>query len=192
MREDQRFATGTFRSIPDAGGLVYRYTVQDIPTYRDGRKRFRPDRVFVRIEPEPVSPLSQEEQRKNAQSGWNLRHDPTEKKFEISGLRCAVAKWKLPLVSYFCRVRGTGADPDADPEVLTLRYFPESAPPFVLIQADYTSPRYGKTHLWWQVWTSDISHALEIDNAIWNLLSEWNLPTETEARDTSEQGHNHD
>jgi hypothetical protein len=166
------------------------YGPQDVPTTQDGEKRFWPDRVFVRVEPQHVSPLSQEDQRKNAKNGWNLRHDPTEKKFEIAGLRCAEPKWKLPLVSYFCRARGTAADPDADPEVLTLTYFPESAPPFVLIQADYGSPRYGKTHLYWQVWTSDISHALEIDSAIWNLLSEWNLSTETNAKhNVAEQGH---
>jgi hypothetical protein len=158
------------------------YKLSDIPTNRDGTKWFQPDRVFVRVEPEPVSPFSAEEQQKLAQTGWNLRHDVTEKKFEIAGLRCAVPKWKVRPVSYFCRARGTDADPDADPEVLSLRYFPEKAPPFVLIQADYRAPRYGKTHLYWQVWTSDVSHALEIDRAIWKLLSEWNLANETQAK----------
>jgi hypothetical protein len=158
------------------------YGPEDIPTNRDGTKRFWPDRVFVRIEPEHVSTLSQEDQRKNAQVGWDMRHDPTEKKFEIDGLRCAVPKFKISPASYFCRAPGTAADPDADPEVLTLRYFPESAPPFVLIQANYRSPRFGKTHVYWQVWTSDISHALEIDSAIWKSLSEWNLLPTPEAQ----------
>jgi hypothetical protein len=110
-----------------------------------------------------------------------MRHDPTEKKFEIDGLRCSVPKW-MTSGAYFCRAPGAAADPDADPEVLTLKYFPNSAAPFILIQANYRSPRYGKTHLYWQVWTSNISHALEIDGAIWKTLSEWNLLPTPEAQ----------
>lgn len=154
--------------------------VHDIPTYRDGTKRFTLDRVFVRIEPEHVSTLSPEDQRKIAKMGWDERHDVTLKKFEIAGLRCTIPKWNIPPVSNWCRAPGTAADPDADPEVLSLSYFPEGAPPFVLIQADYGSPKYGKTHLYWQVWTSDISHALEIDGAIWKLISEWNISARKE------------
>jgi hypothetical protein len=157
------------------------YRPEDIPTFRDGTKRFWPDRVFVRIEPEHVNTLSPEEQRKGAQLGWDMRHDPTEKKFEIDGLRCSVPKW-MTSGAYFCRAPGAAADPDADPEVLTLKYFPNSAAPFILIQANYRSPRYGKTHLYWQVWTSNISHALEIDGAIWKTLSEWNLLPTPEAQ----------
>jgi hypothetical protein len=166
------------------------YRAQDIPTSQDGTKLFQPDRVFVRIEPEHVSTLSPQDQRKSAQLSWIARHDATEKKFEIAGLRCTVPKWNIPPVSYLCRAPGAAADPDADPEVLSLRYFPESAPPFVLIQANYRSPKYGKTHLYWQVWTSDIAHALEIDGAIWNLISEWNIltPKETDQHE-AEQGH---
>jgi hypothetical protein len=165
------------------------YRPQDIPTFRDGTKRFWPDRVFVRIEPEHVNTLSPEEQRKGAQLGWDMRHDPTEKKFEVNGLRCSVPKW-MTSGAYFCRAPGGAADPDADPEVLTLKYFPNSATPFILVQANYRSPRYGKTHLYWQVWTSDIAHALEIDSAIWKSLSEWNLATEAQAgHHAVEQGH---
>lgn len=48
------------------------YRLQDIPTYKDGTKRFWPDRVWVRIEPEHVSTLSPEEQQKNAEIGQSL------------------------------------------------------------------------------------------------------------------------
>jgi hypothetical protein len=51
----------------------------------------------------------------------------------------------------------------------------ESKTPFVWIDAEYRSMRYGGLHVCWNVWTLDLAHALDIDQAIWRSIAEWNL-----------------
>ena len=57
--------------------------------------------------------------------------------------------------------------------------------PFLLLQANYRSSHYGGIHVYWQVWTSDLAHGRDIDQAIWNSLTDWNLldaPAQTAQR----------
>jgi hypothetical protein len=47
--------------------------------------------------------------------------------------------------------------------------------PFYQLEGDYESPHYGGIRIYWNVWTLDVAHGRDIDQAIWNSLAEWNL-----------------
>jgi hypothetical protein len=152
-----------------SGNWSQGYRPEDIPIV-GGRKDFEPDVVTVRIEREMPSKLSVEEQQRIDQERWEgLQYDSTERR-EIGGLTCFVPKGWGPVLG-FCSGRRTASDPD----VTALRYRKDSAIPFVLLLADYRSSRHGGIHVYWKVWTSDVSHVLDIDSAIWKSIEDWNL-----------------
>jgi hypothetical protein len=145
------------------------YKPGDIPIV-GGKRDFEPDIVTVRIEREVPSKISIQEQQGLDQERWEgLQYDSTEKR-EMGGLTCFVPNGWGPALG-FCSGHRTISDPD----VTALRYRKDSATPFVLLLADYRSSRHGGIHVHWQVWTSDVSHVLDIDAAIWNSIEEWNL-----------------
>jgi len=145
------------------------YKPEDIPIV-GGNKDFEPDVVTVRIEREIRSNLSEEEQQRLDQERWKgLQYDSTERR-EIGGLTCFVPKGWGPVLG-FCSGRRTTSDPD----VTALRYRKDSAIPFILLLADYRSSRHGGIHVYWNVWTSDVSHVLDFDAAIWKSIEDWNL-----------------
>ena len=140
------------------------YKREDVPP------DLRPDRVVVRIDREFPSPLSAEDQRKIEQIGqeYHLR-DLQGGAREIAGLTCIVPK--IPYYAWFsCSGPRSG-----DSKLVKLRFTQENAH-FVLILADYASSRYGGVHVFWKALTSDISHWRNIDDEMWRLLTDWNLP----------------
>jgi hypothetical protein len=145
------------------------YKPEDVPIV-GGKKEFQTDAVTVRIEREIPSKLSvADQQRFDRVRREGLQHDSTERR-EIGGLTCFVPEGWGPVWGY-C----SGSRTKADPDVTELRYRKDSAIPFVLLLADYPSSRHGGIHVYWQVWTSDVSHVLDIDAAIWKSIEEWDL-----------------
>jgi hypothetical protein len=145
------------------------YKPEDVPIV-GGNKQFQPDIVTVRIEREIPSKLSVEEQQRWDQGRREgLQYHSTERR-EMGGLTCFVPEGQGPEWG-FCY----GSRTKADPDVTELRYRKDSGIPFVLLLADYPSSRHGGIHMYSQVWTSDVSHALDIDAAIWKSIEDWNL-----------------
>jgi len=144
------------------------YQPADVPVV-GGNKEFMPDVVTVRIEPQVPSTLSEEDQRKIDQ----MTADSSQQNYigtrEIGGLTCLVPKPAITFFSCSSSRPGTGAG------VVRLRYRDYANTPFVLLQAGYLSPRYGGIQVYWTAWTLDVSHALEIDAAIWKSIEAWNL-----------------
>lgn len=114
------------------------------------------------------SRLTPEEQQEVDQLLWKSRHNESEPKFEVGPLTCLEK-------SSYCYGNGTKTDPDVPR--FTYHKYPFTS--FVLLQGDYPSSRYGRIHVYWQTWTSDISHGLDINEAIWKTLAEWNLLNNT-------------
>ena len=143
------------------------YKPEDIPT-SNGEKEFRPDVVTVRIEREPPNNLSNEEQEKVQKLLLTNREQDFAGAQNIGDLTCDVRNG----YGHYCfghRIRG-------EPDVTRFRYLQYTRiPSFVRIDADYESTHYGKVHVYWWVWTSNVSHALEIDAAIWKTMEEWNI-----------------
>jgi hypothetical protein len=152
------------------------YKPEDIPNEPGGsRKMFRPDSVWVRVEPEQPSTLSPDEEKKVAQMVWEYRHLDNEGTFESGGLTCPIPKLQQP---YLCYGAGTKTDPD----VPIFMYDKYKFTPFVRLKGDYPSSKYGRIHIYWSTWTSDMSHGIDIDKAVWRTLAEWNLLPEAETQ----------
>jgi hypothetical protein len=147
------------------------YKPQDIPII-GGNRQFQPDVVTVRIEPESRSKLPVEDQQKVNQLIREAQERDSAGTREIGGLTCFVPKTSG-------RTDCFGPRSNGDPDVTKLHYYTYSSTSFVLLQADYSSSRYGRLHVYWQTWTSDVSHALDIDAAIWESIEEWNLLNNT-------------
>jgi hypothetical protein len=148
------------------------YNPNDVPL-AGGKKAFLPDAVTVRVEREPPSKLSTEEQRGMDQIGAKHWNDLPNKR-EIGGWICG--RYFMPRDpntkgGWTCHGQRAPSDPD------TIRVETKSykSSPFVLLDADYESSHYGGIHVYWMVWTLDVAHARDIDQAIWNSLTEWNL-----------------
>jgi len=145
------------------------HNVVDISNVSGNLKSFRPDRVWVRIEPERPSQLSPAEQEQfNEARGKALQRESVGTR-EIGGLTCFVSNYAG--VKHFCS--GHRSPTDLDTTTVTLKF--DASTSFVLIQADYPSLRYGCVHIYWQAWTSDASHWRDIEEAIWNHVADWNL-----------------
>jgi hypothetical protein len=176
------------RSIADLPSVPYLYFViqgdwsgvynpQDIPL-ENGNRQFQPDAVTVRVEREPPSTLSVDDQRKIDESVHKVWHDDIRDPQEIDGLICGKIEQAAPNSSkggMLCSGQRSPSDPDE------IRFDTHSyrITPFLLLQADYKSSHYGGIHIYWQVWTLGISHGREIDRAIWKSLTEWNLVDES-------------
>jgi len=159
------------------------YDPSDIPL-QDGRKKFLPDAVTVRVEQDPPTRLSIEDQREVART-VNKTWDEHLDQHDVDGLICGRDPFMRPHPrdqgGLWCQGHRTPSDPDI------IRLSTKSFGwPFVLLDADYESSHYGKIHVYWWGWTSDLAHAREIDLAIWNLLAEWNLASEPATRPGSE------
>jgi hypothetical protein len=149
------------------------YNAKDVPL-EGGRKKFLPDAVTVRIERDPPDTSTIDEQRKDEQITRNLRNKLLDKQ-EIGGLTCGRNAmpphpgYKGGLVCWDDR-----ASSNADRfGFRTFAY--EEMTRFVWIDAHYRSRHYGGIQVYWDVWTLDLAHARDIDQAIWNSLTEWNL-----------------
>jgi hypothetical protein len=156
------------------------YKLEDVPLEGD-RKRFLPDAVTVRIEREFPSTLSVDDQRQIDQSVSKVWHEDIRDPKEIGGLICGKMAEAAPsrtMGGMLCSGHRTPSDPDE------IRFDTHSykITPFLLLQADYRSVHYGGIHIYWQVWTLDVSHGRDIDQAIWNSLAEWNLVSQPAAR----------
>ena len=141
------------------------YKSGDIPIV-NGEKQFQPDIITVRIQREIVNPLPVEEQEKVKKllREW-ARQDSTGSR-EVGGLTCSIPNYAgTP-------PRCSGGPSNAE---LKLHYSSYSATPFVLVNADYPSSRYGRIQVYWQGWISDVTHAVDIDAAIWKSIEDWDL-----------------
>jgi len=145
------------------------HTLADVPNISGNLKPFRPDRVWVRIEPERPSQLSAEEQKQIDEAREEALKRESVGTREIGGLTCFVSKFAG--VKPFCS--GHRSPTDLDMTTVTLKF--DASTPFVLIQADYPSLQYGRVHVYWQAWTADASNWREIETAIWGHVADWNL-----------------
>jgi hypothetical protein len=132
-------------------------------------KQFRPDVVGVRLEREMPSIMSAQEQEETRLTGDKFLRENSIGVTETGDLTCLVP---TPAFTFFSCYRHP-SKPDS--KGTRFRYRDYSSTPFILIQANYISPRYGHIHIHWTAWTLNISHALEIDDAIWKSIEEWNL-----------------
>jgi hypothetical protein len=148
----------------------------DIPLI-DRKKLFLPDAVTVRIDRDPSRSSISDEQRKDDEAFDKAKSDQLVDKREIGGVTCG--RHDVPVHGeykggFLCW--GHRAPPDYD--ALTFRTFPDTRTPFIWIDAQHESRRYGGINVHWQVWTLDIARAHDIDQAIWDSLTEWNLVSE--------------
>jgi hypothetical protein len=169
------------RSLSDLPEIPYLYFVirgnwsgsynpKDIPL-DGGRKQFLPDVVTVRIERETLGTSSIEDQSRIA--SVKAFYDNLLSKQEIGGLTCGrnrIASDPNLKGGLFCSGHRTPADPDT----IAFKTFSYDTP-FVLIDANYASTRYGGIHVYWSVWTVDVAQGRDIDQAVWKSLTEWNL-----------------
>src|SRR5882724_1292025 len=160
------------------------YKPEDIPIV-SGKKVFQPDVATVRIEREMPERRSAEELQKLDESQRKAQQHASAGTREVDGLICLVPK--LGMDWFVC----SGSRTASDTEVTRLRYREYDATPFILVLAEYTSPRYG-IHVYWKAWISDISHALDIDRAIWDSIEKWNLFNKSEAPAGADVGTKHD
>ena len=148
------------------------YKPGDIPVV-SGKRQFQPDIITVRIQREIVNPLPVEEQQKvkNLLQKWAQENSAGSR--EVGGLTCSIPNY-------------AGSPPhcssDRSNSELHFSYSSYSATPFVFVNADYPSSRYGRIQVYWQGWISDISHALDIDAAIWKFIADWDLKDNTESQ----------
>lgn len=167
------------RAIADLPKISYLYFViqgdwsgvykpEAVP--RDGdRNRFRPDAVTVRVEREPPSTLSVDDQREIDQSVSKVWREDIRDPQEVGGLTCGKMGEAIR-----GGMRCSGHRAPSDPDDIRLTSHSNNTP-FLLLQANYRSSHYGGIHIYWQVWTLELAHARDIDRAIWNSLTEWNL-----------------
>jgi hypothetical protein len=141
------------------------YKPGDIPIV-NGERQFQPDIITVRIQREIINPLSIEEQNKVKETLRKFHAKENEGTHEVGGLTCSIPNYAGS--SPYCS--GSGSNPE-----LRLSVSSYSATPFVLVHADYPSSRHGRIQVYWQGWISDVSHALDIDAAIWKSIEEWSL-----------------
>jgi hypothetical protein len=141
------------------------YKPEDVPIV-GGHTQFQPDVITVRIQREIINPLPVEEQEKVKKLLRKWAEEDSTGLRELGGLTCSTPKYagSPPHCS--------GSRPNSE---LNLSYTSYSATPFVFVNADYPSSRYGKIQVYWQGWISDVSHALEIDATIFNSIEDWNL-----------------
>ena len=145
------------------------YEPKEIPNDKGGLKQFRPDRVWVRIEAESWRDenFTLEHQREINQEidqhTWRFANPDGASTFEVGALTCTQS---------YCY----GSANKNKPDVPRFNYHKYAYTSFVLVQGDYPSSRYGRIHVYWQAWTSDISHGTDIDDTVWKTLAEWNVP----------------
>jgi len=144
-------------------------SLADIPTVSGNLKMFRPDRVWVRIEKDIRPRISPEEEREFDEIDAAYARDTYIGQRDIAGLTCPISKHVGELSH--C----SGKRNPSDLDVVKLRYNDHSASSFILIQSDYVSSRFGGILVYWQAWTSDVSHWRDIEDAIWKHVAEWNL-----------------
>jgi hypothetical protein len=139
-----------------------------------GNNGLQPGVVTVFIQRQPPSKSSEAEQQQLEQAWQGALKQGSTGTREIGGLTCFVPKpgWEWS----FCSGKQTTSDSD----VTSYRYRRYGATPFALLIADNESSRYGGIYVHWTVLTVDVSHALDIDRAVWNSLADWNLVTEPE------------
>jgi len=143
------------------------YKPEDIPIVA-GNKQFQPDLAIVRIEGEMPERRSAEDLRELDRLQREALQQQSTGTREIGGLTCLVPK---PGVDWFICSGNRSASAT---ELTRLRYRDYSATPFILVLSEYTSARYG-IRVYWKAWISDVSHALDVDRAIWNSIEEWSL-----------------
>jgi hypothetical protein len=155
------------------------YNPNDVPL-DGGRKKFLPDIVTVRIERDLSGASTGDEQRKVEQIGSKFRNDLFDKQ-EIGGLTCGRTAMP-PHPGYEGGLLCWGHLTSSDPDTLAFSAFAyEDMTPFVWIDAHRRSKHYGGIQVYWQVWTLDVAHGRDIDQAIWKKLTEWNLIEENDA-----------
>ena len=152
------------------------YKPEDVLTV-NGTPQFQPDVVTVRIEPSTQERQSakDKEKLKEEQRKWNKEF--TSGTREFGGLTCYTPKPPNPFSD--C----SGKREPSDPDIVDLRYRDYAATPFVLVQAQYTSTRYGGIDVYWQAWILGVSHALDIDATIWKSIEKWNLESTAKTAD---------
>lgn len=155
------------------------YDLADVPTVEGGLKEFRPDSVWVRVERQRLSTLSPEDQRKMDQVLRESQQSLYVGTREIGGLTCLISKYQDVGMRPYCS--GHRSPGDSDVTKVTLKLDTPNTH-FILIQADYSSLRYGGIHVYWQTWTSEASHWREIEAAIFKSLADWNLVNTTKAQ----------
>jgi hypothetical protein len=156
------------------------YDPKDVPL-ENGRNKFLPDAVTVRVESEPPSPpLPIEEQRKFEQIGEKIRNH-FQSNHEVGGLTCGSAFPGKP-PSEQGGLTCWGHRSPSEPDEMNFRTFGyKNQTPFIWINANYISSHYGGIRVYWQVWTLDVAHARDIDQAVWQSLSDWNLVSDPAA-----------
>jgi hypothetical protein len=148
--EDEPSACRTIADLPEVpylyfviqGGWSGVYKPEDVPLSGD-RKRFRPDAVTVRIEREPPSTLSVDDQReidRSVSKFWHedLRWNPQD----FGGLTCGKMADAVPspnMGAMLC----SGHRAPSDPEDIRFDTHSYGITPFLLLQADYRSSHYG-------------------------------------------------
>ena len=93
---------------------------------------------------------------------------------DIGGLTCRVSKYTHIGANPNCSGHRTSGETDITKITLKLNT-PNTR--FVLVQADYDSSHFGGIHVPWQAWTLDVASWREIENAIFNSISDWDLAT---------------
>jgi len=178
------------REISDLPNVPYLYFViqgnwsggadrKDAPLdVRD--KKVIPDAVTVRVEHyrTGLSPSDEVAMDQVVSKYDNKMAD----KHDVGGLTCGRFVPTPPTNEQggqLCWVQRTSSDPD---DLRMKTAVDEKKSPLVFVDATNTSKRYGGLLVYWQVWTSDLAHARDIDQAIWNSLAEWNLVSEPEVR----------
>jgi hypothetical protein len=141
----------------------------------NGVPQFQPDVVTVRIEPSTKKIQSAKDKETLQEELRKWEKEFTSGTREFGGLTCHTPKPPLPFS--YC----SGKREPSDPDIVDLQYRDYAATPFVLVQAQYTSTRYGGIDVYWQAWILDVSHALEIDAAIWKSIENWNLESTAQA-----------
>jgi hypothetical protein len=130
---------------------------------------FLPDVATVRIERPIPSKFSDEDQQKIRQRIEEIQQQNSTGTRDVGGLTCFIPK--PPMHWFNCNGNRSAADPD----VIKLAYQHYPSTPFVLILAEYDSSHYGGLRVNWKAWILDPSHALDVDRAIWNSLTDWSL-----------------
>jgi hypothetical protein len=147
-------------------------------------KKIIPDSVTVRVEHDASAASVSDEAARVEQVASEFQNKLLDKR-EIGGLNCgriAIPPHPTKQTGFICRASRTSSGLDN----LRLRTGgDERKTPLVFVDAINSSRRYGGILVYWQVWTLDLAHAREIDQAIWERLSEWNLIEEKVASPSS-------
>jgi hypothetical protein len=157
------------------------YKPEDIPNDGD-RKQFAPDRVWVHIGSELPRVPSDADRRAFDEMDRKSQDELLDKQ-TIGGLTCGRHPPRSPLTDKY-KYGGLscwGPRASSDPEQMSLGTHQYDWP-FIQIWADDYSTRYGGVHIVWTVWTQDLSHAREIDAAVWKAIDEWNLVSKSEVQ----------